>query len=115
MDLLTTRYAENLTGVLSCYDRMVITGTLPGACFAEGMTSFLYSRGIRIFDYPQFALPLRERIRQNAQALAAERPEISEISWVTRRSNTSPRPTFARKTWWPRCWPHAAMRPGWCT
>ncbi len=41
MELLTTRYAENLTGVLSCYDRIVITGTLPGACFADGMTSFL--------------------------------------------------------------------------
>jgi hypothetical protein len=72
MDLLTTRYAENLAGVLSCYDRIVITGTLPGACFADGMTSFLRARNIRIFDYPQFALPLRERIRDNAQALAAE-------------------------------------------
>jgi hypothetical protein len=56
MDVLTTRYSENLTGVLSCYDRIVITGTLPGACYADGMTSFLYSRGIRIFDYPQFAI-----------------------------------------------------------
>jgi hypothetical protein len=72
MDLLTTRYEENLAGVLSCYDGIVITGTLPGACFADGMTSFLRSRGIRIFDYQQFALPLRERIRANAQALAAE-------------------------------------------
>ena len=72
MDLLTTRYEENLVGVLSCYDRIIITGTLPGACFAQGMTSFLYSRGIRIFDYPQFALPLRERIRDNAKTLAAE-------------------------------------------
>lgn len=72
MDLLTARYAQNLTGVLSCYDRILITGTLPGACFADGMTSFLCARGIRIFDYPQFALPLRERVRDNAQALAAE-------------------------------------------
>ena len=72
MDMLTTRYSGNLMGVLSCYDRIVITGTLPGACFADGMTGFLYSRGIRIFDYPQFALPLRERIRENAQALATE-------------------------------------------
>lgn len=36
------------------------------------MTSFLRSRDIRIFDHPQFALPLRERLRANAQALAAE-------------------------------------------
>lgn len=72
MEQLAARYAQNLAGVLSCYDRILIIGTLPGACFADGMTSFLNSHGIRIFDYPQFALPLRERIRANAQALAAE-------------------------------------------
>jgi len=31
------------------------------------MTNFLYVRGIRIFDYPRFAEPLRERIRERAQ------------------------------------------------
>lgn len=32
--MLTKRYRERLVGVLSCYDRIVITGTLPGACYA---------------------------------------------------------------------------------
>ncbi len=59
---LTDRYAANLHGVLSCYDRIIVTGTLPGACYAAGMTSFLYSRGIRIFDYPRFAEPLRDAL-----------------------------------------------------
>lgn len=63
---LADRYAANLHGVLSCYDRIIVTGTLPGACYAGGMTSFLYSRGIRIFDYARFAEPLRERIRERA-------------------------------------------------
>jgi DNA-binding MarR family transcriptional regulator len=67
---LTDRYAANLHGVLSCYDRIIITGTLPGACYAGGMTSFLFSRGIRIFDYPRFAEPLRDRIRERAQEVA---------------------------------------------
>ncbi len=53
--------------MLSCYDRIIITGTLPGACYAGGMTSFLYAHGIRIFDYPHFAEPLRDRIRERAQ------------------------------------------------
>ena len=39
---LEERYAANLHGVLSCFDRMIIVGTLPGACYAEGMTSYLY-------------------------------------------------------------------------
>jgi len=64
---LIERYAPNLHGVLSCYDRIIVTGTLPGACYAGGMTSFLYAHGIRIFDYPRFAEPLRDRIRQRAQ------------------------------------------------
>lgn len=37
---LEERYAANLHGVLLCFDRIMITGTLPGACYAEGMTSF---------------------------------------------------------------------------
>ena len=68
---LTKRYEDQLAGVLSCYDRIVITGTLPGACYAAGMTSFLNAHDIRIFDYPRFAEPLRERIRSRAQELAS--------------------------------------------
>src|SRR3990172_2493366 len=70
--MLTERYRDRMVGVLSCYDRIVITGTLPSACYAGGMTSFLYSRGIRIFDYARFAEPLRERIRTRAQEACAE-------------------------------------------
>jgi hypothetical protein len=36
------------------------------------MTSFLYERQIRIFDYPKFAEPYRNRIRENAEKVAAE-------------------------------------------
>lgn len=70
MPLLTERYAGQIAGVLSCFDRMVITGTLPGVCFPEGMAKHLGVRGIRLFDYPRFAEPLREEIRQNAETLA---------------------------------------------
>ena len=68
---LTERYDERIAGVLSCYDRLVITGTLPGVCYADGMTRYLQVHGIRIFDYPQFAMPLRDRIRDRAASLAA--------------------------------------------
>jgi hypothetical protein len=46
---LSERYTANLHGVLSCFDRIILTGTLPGACYAGGMTSFLFAHGIRIF------------------------------------------------------------------
>ncbi|MDD1624472.1 MAG: hypothetical protein LUO94_06875, partial [Methylococcaceae bacterium] len=66
--LLTERYKNDLLGVLSCYDRIVITGTLPGVCYARGMTSYLYAHQIKVFDYAkEFADPLRNKIRENAQ------------------------------------------------
>ena len=72
MELLTERHADEIAGVLSCYDRILIQGTLPGLCYAEGMTAYLKARQIRIFDYAQFAQPLREALRENAERLAAE-------------------------------------------
>ena len=33
---LTNRHEANLHGVLSCYDRILIMGTMPGACCAGG-------------------------------------------------------------------------------
>jgi len=69
-ELLSERYSKELDGILSCYDRIVITGSLYPFCYAQGMTSYLYQQGIRIFDYAKFAEPLREHIRENAEALA---------------------------------------------
>jgi hypothetical protein len=63
-------YAEQLDGVLSCYDRLILTGSLMPLCYAKGMTKYLYDHDIRIFDYAQFAQPLREAIRVNAKAVA---------------------------------------------
>jgi hypothetical protein len=66
------RYRDKIKGVTSCFDRIILTGTIPGICYAEGMTRFLNVNDIRIFDYSKWALPLREQIRQNAEAIAAK-------------------------------------------
>jgi len=70
--LLTERYKNEIYGVIGCYDRMIITGNIMGWCFADGMTAFLNSKGIRIFDFAKFAEPMRETIRQNAERVASE-------------------------------------------
>ncbi len=72
MELLTTTFKEKISGVLGCYDRIIISGTLPEICYAGGMTSYLYRQGIRIFDYPKFAEPFRDQIRQNAERISKE-------------------------------------------
>jgi len=70
--LLTERYRDQIRGVLSCYDRLIILGTLPSLGYAEGMTLFLKKHHIRIFDYARFAEPLRDAIRVNAEQLAQQ-------------------------------------------
>jgi hypothetical protein len=57
---LIERYKGQIAGVLSCYDRVVITGTLPQACYPEEMTYYLHIHDIPIFDYPGFAKGLRD-------------------------------------------------------
>jgi len=70
MELLTERYKDKLLGTIGCYDRVVIMGTLPGLCYPQGMTCHLNHLGVRIFDYPKFAQPYRDLIRENAENLA---------------------------------------------
>ena len=72
MDSLVERYSDRIAGQLHCLDPVVITGTLPVICYAGGMTSFLNSRKIRIFDYTQFIEPVRDEIRATAERLAAD-------------------------------------------
>jgi hypothetical protein len=69
---LEDRYDDRIAGVISCYDRVVITGTLPTVCYAEGMTRFLFANGIQIFEYPEFAMTLRERVREQVAWVVAE-------------------------------------------
>lgn len=72
MDLLTTTYKDKIKGTLGCFDRVIITGTIPQICYSQGMTSYLYSQNIRIFDYAKFAEPFREELRANAEKIAKE-------------------------------------------
>jgi len=69
-DLLTEKYGDQLQGVIECYDRIVITGHLFPLGYAQGATSYLYGQRIRIFDYAQFAQPLRDDIKATMEGVA---------------------------------------------
>ena len=72
MNAFVEQHRDEISGVLSCFDRVVITGTLPDICHAGAMAGYLGGRGIRLFDYARWAEPLREAIPANAERLAAE-------------------------------------------
>jgi hypothetical protein len=63
IELLTERHGKQIAGALSCYDRLIVQGTLPIFCYADGMTAYLTARRIRIFDFAQFAKPLTDAIK----------------------------------------------------
>jgi hypothetical protein len=80
VELLTERYKDQIAGVLSCYDRIIIQGTVPGWCYASGMTGYFYMHQIRIFDYRKWAEPLRDALRENIERIAAD--NAIEIEFV---------------------------------
>lgn len=84
MELITDTYANHISGIISCFDRIVIQGTLPVFGHAEGMTSYLRAKGIRIFDYPKFAQPLRDAIIDNAQRIAGD--NNIEIQYIRQKN-----------------------------
>lgn len=89
MSTFVDRHAAKILGVLSCFDRVVIIGTLPGichagACHAEAMAQYLRSTGTRLFDYPRFAEPFRDEIRENADWLGREHG--LEIEYIQRKN-----------------------------
>lgn len=83
MELLTERYRDKIGGVLSCFDRVVLTGTIPQICHPSALALDLNIRKIRFFDYPKWAKPLRDEIRQNAERLARENG--LEIEYIRRQ------------------------------
>ncbi len=85
VELLTERHKDQIAGLLSCYDRIIIQGTVPGWCYASGMTGYVYAHEMRIFDYPKWAQPLREALRANMERVAAENG--IEIEFVRSRKS----------------------------
>src|SRR5215203_451819 len=80
MKLLTEQYASKIAGTLSCYDRIVLTGTLPVLSNAQHMTAYLFQHTIRIFDYARFAEPYRDQLKEHTVELA--RQEGIEIQYI---------------------------------
>ncbi len=72
MASLTETHAHRIVGTLSCFDRIIITGSLVDIAYAEATAKTLRIGGIRLFNYARFAEPLRDEVRANAERLAGE-------------------------------------------
>lgn len=70
LELLTDRYEKKISGVLGCFDRLIIQGDLPRINYPQGMEWHLYKNNIRIFDYPKYAQSIRDELKKYVENLA---------------------------------------------
>ena len=113
-ELLTERYPEQIAGVISCWDRLLIRGMLTTVGYPAGRTAYLSARGIRIFDFHEFAKPLTASVKAHAERLAAEAGlEIHYIRKKDFRKQDRIREVLAERGHHPGLvWVFSAWQPG---
>lgn len=69
------KHAAKISGVLSCFDRVIFRGYLP-ICHPRGVLGWLHQHGVKYTDFKTFAPQLAERLLQHGKdtAAAAGRP-----------------------------------------
>jgi hypothetical protein len=97
---LIDQHAQKIVGVLSCFDRLVLQGTLPSVVYAQAMATELDRRDIRWRSERQHSVALHEEeipLSREAGHLLHERvPPLSEAPRCTRAN------CCHRMTYWPQ-------------
>jgi hypothetical protein len=84
MSQLKERYQSFVVGEVSCFDRVVINGTLTEICHKAAMAQYLLSRKERILDLPRVFEPMKAEIVANAKAIATAHG--LKIEYIARRN-----------------------------
>lgn len=75
------KYEAKIEGTISCYDRMIISGSLTRWGHADAMTAYVVQERMKFTDFPKFALQINEQIRGSiAQTAASNAIRIEHIS-----------------------------------
>jgi hypothetical protein len=84
MSQLKERYQSFVVGEVSCFDRVVINGTLTEICHKAAMAQYLLSRKERILDLPRVFEPMKAEIVANAKAITTAHG--LKIEYIARRN-----------------------------
>ncbi|MCB9266032.1 MAG: MarR family transcriptional regulator [Lewinellaceae bacterium] len=74
-----TKYQGQIQGTLSCYDRVVIRGTLHSVSHAGAMTNLLYRKNYLLKDYSKLVNPLRNKLHQIAKQISQQEQVPIEV------------------------------------
>lgn len=72
MNQLIRKYDEEVTGILSGWDRVVFRGTLRTLCFVDGMMGYLHRVGVLLKDFAEHAQAMTRRLIEASLAAADE-------------------------------------------
>lgn len=68
--LFSGRHDSKISGVIGCFDRVMIRGTLPNACHSNALEASLFLKKILFKDYLKYAENLRNELREHVDLLA---------------------------------------------
>jgi hypothetical protein len=74
------KYSTHIVGTVSCFDRIIISGTLTNWGYPEAMKSYLLHNDIKIFDYVKLAKEINDQIRLQIESIASE--HNTEVEYI---------------------------------
>jgi hypothetical protein len=66
-----TKHQDQLTGVLSCFDRVIFRGYLP-LSYAKGVEGFLYRQKVPLKHFKDYAPAIAERVKEHVKGLVEQ-------------------------------------------
>jgi hypothetical protein len=62
------KHADQILGVLSCFDRLILRGHLP-LSYPAGLEGFLYQQGVKLKDFKDYAPQVASRVKEHVRGL----------------------------------------------
>ncbi len=86
-DLLTARFQRNISGVIGCFDRVILYGTYQPIQYPKAMGYNLYSEGVKLIDYEKtYANKLRLQMTGHIKKIAdQEKIQIHHVNQNIRK------------------------------
>ena len=72
MERFVTRHGDRIAAILSGFDRLLFRGTLRSIAYVQGLDIFLSSHRVLYKDFGTFAAAVSDRLKSQAEALAAQ-------------------------------------------
>jgi len=71
-NLFTSKYKNDIIGIISCFDRQLFSGSIIQLTYPKGLERHLRANHILLKDFKEYAISLAKELKQNAQKLAEE-------------------------------------------